>query len=405
MKLKYTYLFFLGLILLSSFTIMKEGERDVDIKLLTAQIDYEVGSRVILKFSTSENVKPLLYCSNSYGSTLVSPTFESNTLEYTIPKNITHKIGVVNWKLLQDGVSLSGTFNINPKAEVATIETYIGPPSIEAGGTDYTMLVVVPTDSLDNPVPVNTLVNAKHQFLSLEESHNIFTNNLIAFKNIYSKKESGRMLVSSESLGTNSKEFTINISSSIPTDFSITAKRPHDYADGNQITTFSTSIIKDKQNNVVSDGTFVMFFIKNSKGNILKTTGTTIDGIATSKIIHPDYADNWVIKAFVDGMAESNDITVNYQQVIEDFNVAFSNNNRDISVGPLQSFMQQMIPDGLQVKLLIYKNNKLLETYTKTSYNGYVYFKLKPAIFENDTYNFRIETAGIEKEFNNKKLW
>lgn len=405
MQFKLTYIFVIGLILLSSFALIQHSDMTNSIQLITPQTDYNVGHSVVLKFTASEGEKPLLYCSNSYGSTLVSATAKNNMLEYAIPYNITKKIGVVNWTLLDNNKSLSGLFNINPEAEVATIETYIGPPSIEAGATDYTMLVVIPTDSLDNPVPSNTKVNAKFQFLASEENEDIFTNNLIAYRNIYSKNESGRMLVSSESLGVNSKEFTINVWAAIPTDFTISAKRPHNFADGNQITTFYTSVIKDKHNNIVSDGTFVTFFITNEKGNVLKTTGTTIDGVVQSKIIHPDFEDNWSIKAYVDGMSESNSITLNYKQVIKDFDVAFSGKNRTITVGPLQSFMQQMIPDGLQVKLQINKNGSLIDTIKKTSFNGYVTFNLKQAVYKNDTYNFRIETAGIEKEFNNKKLW
>ncbi|WP_405575319.1 hypothetical protein [Winogradskyella sp. Asnod2-B02-A] len=405
MQLKRTYLFLLGLILLSSFAVIQQNETVNKIELLTTQTDYKVGTNIVIKFSISEVEQPLLYCSNSYGSTVISSTLKNNTLEYFIPENITKKIGVVTWKLLAKNESISGQFNINPKSEVATLETYIGPPSIEAGGTDYTMLVVIPTDSLDNPVPTNTLVKAKHQFLASEETNDIYTKNLISWRNMYSKKESGRMLVSSESLGINSKEFTINVMPAIPTDFKISATRPHNYADGNQITTFTTSILKDEQNNVISDGTFVTFFITNSEGNILKTTGTTIDGVATSKIIHPDYADTWNIKAYVDGMAESDSISLNYKQVIEDFDVTFSDQNRTVIVGPLQSFMQQMIPDGLHVKLKIYQNEKLINTITKTSFNGYVNFKLKPAVYNNGTYNFSIETAGKSKEFKSKELW
>ncbi|WP_452232892.1 hypothetical protein [Lacinutrix sp. MEBiC02595] len=405
MQLKRTYIFLLGLILLSSFAVVQQNETTNPIQLLTIQTDYEVGNAVVLKFTASEGEKPLLYCSNSYGSTLVSAVVQENILQYIIPKNITKKIGVVHWKLLDQNKAISGQFYMHSKAEVATMETYIGPPSIEAGGTDYTMLVVIPTDSLDNPVPTNTKVNAKFQFLASEENDDIFTKNLIAYRNIYSERESGRMLVSSESLGINSKEFTINVWAAIPTDFTISAKRPHNYADGNQVTTFNTSVLKDKQNNVVSDGTFVTFFITNANGNILKTTGTTIEGVAHSKMIHPDFKDNWSIKAYVDGMAESNTITLSYQSVIDDFEVSFTSKNREILVGPLQSFMEQMIPDGLHVKLLIYKDNTLLDTITKTSFNGYVTFNLKPAVYENNTYNFRIETAGIDKTFNNKKLW
>lgn len=405
MQLKLTYLFLFGLILVSSFAVVQQDESATKIELLTTDTNFEVGQTIVLKFSTSQNDKSLLYCSNSYGSTLISATIKNETLEFLIPENMSKKTGVVNWKLLHNTYALSGKFSIQPKAEVATMETYIGPPSIEAGGTDYTMLVVIPSDSLDNPVPQNTLVNAKHQFLDSEESESIYTNNLIAFKNIYSKKESGRMLISSESLGVNSKEFTINVAAAIPTDFTISATRPHEYADGNQITTFSTSVIKDKQNNVVSDGTFVTFFIKNQKQNILKTTGTTINGVATAKMIHPDFADDWKITAYVDGMSESNSISLNYKQVIEDFEVAFEDNNRTITIGPLQSFMQQMIPDGLYVKLNIYKDNQLIDTLTKTSFNGYVTFKLKPAIYQDGDYNFSISTAGLTKDFNSKKLW
>ncbi|WP_396600829.1 hypothetical protein [Algibacter sp. R77976] len=405
MQLKHTYLFLLGLILLSSFAVMKQNETANKIELLTIQSDYEVGETIVLKFSASKINKPLLYCSNSYGSTLIAASTENDTLVYNIPENITKKIGVVNWTLLHDAVSLSGHFNINPKAEVASIETYIGPPSIEAGGTDYTMLVVIPSDSLDNPVPTNTSVNAKFQFLASEEKEDMFTKNLIAYKKIHSKKESGRMLVSSESLGINSKEFTINVSAAIPTDFTISATRPHAYADGNQITTFSTSIIRDSHKNLVSDGTFVTFFITNSEGNILKTTGTTIDGIATSKIIHPDYKDTWSIKAYVDGMSESNIISLNFKRVIEDFDIAFSDKNRTLTIGPLQSFMEQMIPDGLHVKLNIYQNNTQVQTLTKTSFNGYVTFKLKPAIYKDGDYSFSVEAAGLSKDIKTKKLW
>ena len=405
MPFKRTYIFVLGLILLSSFAIVQHNDATNPSKLLTTQTDYNVGKPIVLKFTASDDQKPLLYCSNSYGSTLVSAIAEDGTLQFIIPENIIKKIGVVNWALLDKNKSATGQFNINPKAEVATMETYIGPPSIEAGGTDYTMLVVIPTDSLDNPVPTNTKVNAKFQFLASEENDDIFTNNLISWRNINSKRESGRMLVSSESLGINSKEFTINVWAAIPTDFKISAKRPHNYADGNQVTTFNTSVIKDKQENVVSDGTFVTFFITNKNGNILKTTGTTIEGVAHAKIIHPDFKDNWSIKAYVDGMAESDTIALSYQSVIEDFDVAFANKNREILVGPLQSFMEQMIPDGLHVKLLIYKDNVLIDTIIKTSFNGYVTFNLKPAVYQNDTYSFSVETAGINKTFNNKKLW
>jgi len=405
MKLRQLYIGFLSLILLS-FTLVEQGEETImDFKLLTTQSEFEAGSTIILKFTTSNSIKPMLYCTSSYGSTIISPTIERSTALYHIPKNISNKTGIVKWSLINESKPLSGQFKIAPKHEVRSMETYIGPPSIEAGETDYTMLVVIPTDGLDNPLPENTIVTAKHQFLSNEYLDSIKTHNIIAYKNIYSPKESGRILVSSETLSTNSKEFTITVFPAIPNNFKISAKRPHDYADGNQLTTFETSIIKDKHGNVVSDGTYVSFFINNNKRNRLKTSGTTINGVATAKMIHPDYESQWSIKAYVDGMAESDTITLNYKQVISTFEVSFSENNRVITVGPLKSFMSQMVPDGLQVELLIYKDSKLIDTISKPSIDGYANFNLKPNSLKNDTYSIVIKTAGLEKTFNTKQLW
>ncbi len=405
MKNIHTYISFFLIVLMSCYTTGQNNEVTTDFSLETTQTEFEVGNLIELKFSTSREVTPLLYCSSSYGSTLITPTYKNKQLSYKIPSSVSNKIGVVRWKLIFEKTSLSGTFIIKPKEEVSSIETYIGPPSIEAGGKDYTMLVVIPTDSLDNPLSENTLVQAKHQFLNSEINDEIYTKNLIAYKNIYSQKESGRILVSSESLETNSKEFSITVFPAIPIDFKISASRPHDYADGNQITTFNTSTIIDKQNNIVSDGTYVTFFITNEKGNVLKTEGSTINGIATSKMIHPDYETQWSIKAYVDGIAESDVITLNYKQVIKDFDVVFSENNREIIIGPLQSFMKQIIPDGMQVKLLIYKNNSLFKTETKTSFEGLVTFYLKPDVYTKDTYTIVVKTAGIEKTLNSKTLW
>ena len=398
---KFTYLFVFGFVLLTSFTFLQNKEDNI--KLLTTQTDFKVGSSVILKFSSS-TTKSVLYCSNSYGSTLVNPIFEDDMLQYHIQQHMSNKIGVINWQLINNTQTLSGQINMKPKAEVSTMETYIGPPSIEAGETDYSMVVVIPTDSLDNPIPDNSLIQVKHQFLDSEQTDEVITKNLIAYKNIYSYKESGRILVSSSAMNTNSKEFTIDVTSAIPTNFNIAYSRPHQYADGNQITAFNTSIIKDKQNNVVSDATYVLFLIEDDKGNILRTSGTTINGVASAKMIHPDKASNWTVKAFVEGMAESNVISLNYKQVVEDFTVNFSEDGRTITVGPIKSFMQQLIPDGLQVKLKVYANETLLESEIKTSYNGFVTFKLKPETINKGTYNIVLETAGIKKS-NTQNIW
>ncbi|MDA0177596.1 hypothetical protein OOZ35_08855 [Mesoflavibacter profundi] len=388
-----------------AFTKVNIFSKKGDIDIVLVEKSYIAGQDIVLKFKSNNNAQPLLYCSNSYGSTVITPSLKNSTLNYSISKLMCNKSGIVFWKIINTSKDVSGSFNITPQSNTKTLESYLGPPSIEAGQTDYSMLVVIPTDSLDNPASNGKIVTTKKQFLTTITTDSIKTNNLIAFKNFYSEKESGRMLISSTCDQTYSKEFTVDVTAAIPTNFTIEAKRPHPYADGNQITTFYTSIIKDKNKNIVSDGTYVSFFIKDENYNSLHTSGTTINGIASAKMISPDHEQNWQIQAFIEGIAQSNSITLKYLQAVKDFDVTFSNQNRTITIGPITSFMDQKIPDGLQVTLTIYNNNNNLERLVKNTFNGTVSFELNPAIYKSSNYNFTIKAAGKTYTFKNKKLW
>ena len=67
--------------------------------------------------------------------------------------------------------------------------------------------------------------------------------------------------------------------------------------------------------------------------------------------------------------------------------------------------MNQIIPDGLPIKLSIYKKDTLLNIIYKESENGFAKFYLDPNIYENNLYKIVIETAEIKKEFKSFKLW
>lgn len=374
-----------------------------NITLLSKEKQFIAGDTILLKFNANSAKKYQMYCSNSYGSTLLNSEIINNKIIFKIPPYLSNKSGILNWKIIKNNIS--GQFKIVPKQQPVSLETYLGPPSIEAGGTDYTMLVVIPTDDLDNPLKKGTIVKVKHQFLKSERKTKVLTNNLIAFKNINSPLKSGRMIITSESLNLNSKEYDVNIMPAIGTNFKLFFKRNHKYADGNQITTFYTSIIKDKNRNVISDGSFVDFFITNNKGNMLKTSGTTINGIAYAKMIHPEFEDNWKVKAYINGISESDILKINYKKIIDKFDVNFYDNNRTVKVGPLKSFMNQMIPDGLKVKLAIYKDEKLLNDIIKKSKDGFVYFNLNSNIYKNGNYTIKITAAAVTDTFQAKKLW
>lgn len=405
MKQKRTYilpLFFLLVLTSSSYVL---NDKSVKIELLTQRRLFYAGEPIQLQFKSDTNIQPILYCSNSYSTTLLNPIIENESIIYKIPQHIALKKGLLNWTLFNENKSLvSGVLDIKSNSKKTVMESYLGPRSILAGERDYSMLIVTPTDKYDNPVADSTQILVKHQFLSTIRIDTIFTNHLMAWKNIFSYKKSGRILVSSECNKVTSKEFAIEVFPNNPENFTISENRMHDFADGNQIVTFSTSIIKDMYDNVVSDGTHVEFFIKDSTNAILKTSGNTIKGIATAKMLHPDHEDKWKAKAYVTGMAESDEVLLDFQSVMADFEAVFSKDNRTITIGPLKSFMQQILPNGFIVKLHIYKNNEHIDTKIDTSKKGYVQFHLSPDFYEGANYTFKIESGGIQKLFSQKQL-
>ena len=173
----------------------------------------------------------------------------------------------VSWFLLENNEEKGkGNFQIVPNDETKTnLESYLGPPSTLAGDNHYVMFVTIPTDNLDNPKLPNTDVVIKHQFLNNISTENEKTKNFIAWATIYAPTKSGIVLISASCNDALTKEFDAVIYPSIATDFMISYQRNHDFADGNQITKLTTSILKDKFGNTVSDGTMVTFIIKNKE--------------------------------------------------------------------------------------------------------------------------------------------
>lgn len=376
------------------------------IELYTNDTVFVAGTLHNLNFSTNSKFTPILYVSNSYGTTILEPKRFQEFLNYKIPKNISNKRGQLNWALvLHKKKLLTGKIAIVSDTIVEKVETYVGPPSIEAGGRDFSMSVMIPTDTLDNPIMDGSKVTFKKQFLSREDSTKIKIENLYCYREIYSPKKTGRFLISSVCYNKQSTEHTLNVWASLPTNFIISAHNNHMYADGNQISTITTSIIKDAYGNIVSDGTAVDLVIKDKTGNILSANGNTIHGVAIAKLVHPDHAQTWNIKAYVYGMAESKPIILKFKQAIKDYEVEFSEHNREITVGPLKSFMHQMIPDGLRIELDIKKEDRSHKYMVHTSKNGYATFYLDPQNYKNETYDFKIEAAGITKIFKNKRVW
>lgn len=368
--------------------------------LLTLETSYVAGIDIVLRFKTDPNDSAVLMVNNAIGTSILNPTNNENGLSFQFPTNFAQKAGLCYWNLVSNQViRASGTLHITPNENQTTqIETYLGPRRITAGGTDHSMLVVAPTDFYDNPLKDGTPITEKHQFKDDIYTKEIEVKNLMAWTNITSPKKVGRMLVTASCNHAISKELTTIVYPANAIDFSIEYQRDHVYADGNQIITFLSSIIMDSLGNIVSDGTLVSFSIKNSEGVLLQATGSTINGMAKAKLLHPSQVDIWEVTAYITGAAKSQILKVDFEAAVNNYDILFTKDNRTISISPIKSFMQQQIPDGMEILVSIYNSkNQLLETKLTTSKNGSATFLLGPDKFANGQYTIKFEIAGITK--------
>ncbi|MGB5700000.1 MAG: hypothetical protein WBM49_09135 [Muriicola sp.] len=373
---------------------------EISVVPIQTPLTAKAGDSISLRFKVSGEGEPFLILENSLGTSVIPGIREKDELLFTLPTQFTQKSGFCTWNLVHNNKLVdSGKINISSLQHPGQMETYLGPRSIYAGSTDYTMLVNVPTDSYDNPVMDGTPVQIKSQVLSNKESFETTTKDLISWKRLYPVEKSGRMLVTANAGGSSTKELSVDIFPSQATGFDLYSRRNHEYADGNQIIIFETSVIKDMYGNTISDGTLVTFQITNAHGSKLKTNGTTINGIATARMLHPEVAENWKIEAYVTGFAKSDAILINFKPAIQNYDLSISENDRTILVGPILSFLDQLNPDGIAVEIKIADDkNKEFVVKRNMSVNGFTEFTLSREEFIAGEYMIEVTVAGITKK-------
>ncbi|MBT8276730.1 MAG: hypothetical protein KJO39_11340 [Bacteroidia bacterium] len=357
-------------------------------------IDYRITLADTIGKNESTYTVHLLVIS-AYGSSLLQGQITETGMNFVIPEEIARKSGDLDLRLIHNKRLLdSKTITITSKTNSGVImENYLGPPSMTAGAKDFSMMVVMPTDEFDNLLPDSTLVSMREQIDETIISTDLYVVNGYAWKNIYSTEKAEKVFVSAECLGVNSKEMETKIRPSYPVDFGIFAMRTHNYADGNQIVSLSTSLIKDVFGNIIADGTVVTFTIITSDGHKLSTSGAILNGVAEAQILHPDHSVSWKIKGVISGIAESERITIEFESITRYLKVHFSKDGGKLFVGPLTSYMDQLAPDGTEVSL--YTGDRFITR--KSSLNGVVVFDLRQHEFELAENEITVNALGLSR--------
>jgi hypothetical protein len=394
-------------ITISGFVINEVKKDTLNIKTIESVKKSIAGNQIQFVFESNKTENIYVFIHHSNGKTLLKPDFViDNKITYKIPENFSNKAGVLNWYLVHENkILIKDKINILPfDGNQNKLESYLAPSNAWVGDNNYVIFITLPLDKYDNSLIDGTKITFNENNYNKITNSTIEVKDFITWKKSFAPIKSGKIFINANYKNISTKEFEAEIFPGIALPFTINYERIHDYADGNQITTLKTSILKDKFGNIISNGTQVVFEFINSKNEYLKTFGTTIDGVATAKWIHPEAAENYKIKAKIPGFAKSNTISLRYKSWNFNINYELFNNNRKITIGPLRSYMNQLMPNGTKVTLKIFKNKNLLEERIEKTVNGVVNCNFEPHILKNGVYNFEISTLGKTIEINNVKL-
>ncbi|WP_297694875.1 hypothetical protein [uncultured Eudoraea sp.] len=355
-----------------------------------------------LAFLGPDGIDAYLQLDNSYGSMVISPNSKERGLVFLLPDPITQVAGLCTWKLIhKNQVIFNGNLSILPQTGSGIrMESYLGPKDIIAGDSGKAMVVSIPADPFDNPLPDGTPVWIEERFKGTTESIIDSLENLISWRHIEPETRSGRIFVKTMTGSSPSIEMYTDVSSGAGTDFEISYERNHDFADGNQVIRLKTSVIKDRFENTVADGTLVTFHIENGEETSLYTNATTVNGIAVAKIVHPVVATRWKLTAIIAGVASSNTLEMNFNSAVEEFEAAFSAEGQILSIGPINSFMGQLVPDFTPAEILLNYEVGRQERITIYTRGGYAQFDVKTLIHDTLPTHIEIRILGRTKTIN-----
>lgn len=191
---------------------------DPTYRLINTTTEYLAGDNIVLEISTTTDDNPLLKIIGNQGIILIKPIKNDAYLKYSIPQFISNEAGVFYWKLLQ--TNLEGKLKILPK-NIHHIESYVGPPTLEASKDDFTMITILPVDEFDNPQLDSTTVTLKNFIDFKKEEKDLLINDLFTFDILNAPTSTGKLITTVTSGNVSSKEHTIDIMAGRAVDFTL----------------------------------------------------------------------------------------------------------------------------------------------------------------------------------------
>ena len=354
----------------------------------------------IVRADAPDGLAVTLAAQGSYGMRVYAGVFASGRATITLRGEHTRQTGMITLIARAGAARGEGQVEIRPNPPADPVLPIVGPRSVAADGEHETMALAVPFDDYGNPVAEGTPLTLRilHPGDQLEQQ-TLTVTHLLAWGWVSSSTRAGRAVVSAAVGDAHGPDTTYDEVPTWPAPFGLSASPPNLPADGRQLLTLRTDLIRDRFGNAMTDGTLVTFVVELAGSEPRFIPAYTVDGAAEAQLQAPIAPGTVTVRATLYGV-ESRPLTIRFAAgpAVGTIAVKAQVNARDgfvtLSAGPLLGALNQFVPDGTPVEFTLAGPGGARQQLTALSETGRASIDLRLSDLPSGSYSVQVSAGA-----------
>jgi hypothetical protein len=354
----------------------------------------------ILRADAPDGLAVTLAAQGSYGMRVYKGVFAKGRALITLPGEHTRQTGLITLIARAGTARGEGQVEIRPNPPADPVQPIVGPRSVAADGDHETMALAVPFDDYGNPVADGTPLTLRilHPGDQLEQQ-TLTVTHLLAWGWVNSRTRAGRAVVSAAVGDAHGPDTTFEEVPTWPASFGLSASPLNLPADGRQLLTLRTDLIRDRFGNPMIDGTLVTFVVEVAGSEPRFVPAYTVDGAAEAQLQAPTEPGTVTVRATLYGV-ESRPLTLSFAAgpAVGTIVVKAQVNARDgfvtLTAGPLLAALGQFVPDGTSVQFTLVGPDGAQQQLTALSETGRASLELRLSELPPGSYSVAVSAGA-----------
>lgn len=329
----------------------------------------------------------LLVWTGTYGDVVFRGQPADSLIVFDVPVLHFQRSGLIQLSLTRAGrVVDKRDLQIVPGPPVAVLESYAGNKTMVAGSRQRAMVMAIPKDTFENVAPAGSSVQFQLRYPGKEAYLEERTlEHLVSGVEIPAGERTGKIIIGVSSERARSSEEAVELTPAWPTQCSLDIDQWFPYADSRQNLVLRTGFIRDAANNLVADGTTVLFTVYEREQLVARYNSFTTGGVARVHIENPDRETDWKIQAQVEGQISSNILRLHFAPYVTELPFVYAAKERAIIAGPLSANLGQLVTDDLRVEVQLRSPHNTY-SFSGLTENGFckisLPFRLTPGVYQ-----------------------